>query len=243
MVCDAGDMVGQLARLKAKLVEASRVLEREELFDTFGHVSVRLPEGDRILITPSMAPGDVKPEDLTIMDLRGKKLAGEREPVLEHWIHTSIYRLRRDVQAVVHAHPLVPVAFTLADEPLKPMRLGDGRLSEGVPIFPGPGEDSFIVTEELGMETARALGNHPALLLRGHGIVTVGDSIEAACLMAIRVNDVASHQLLAMVIRGARRLMQQESLATPKILDAKKTQWRNWSRVWEYYRRKLEKSA
>src|SRR5574342_290126 len=143
-------MVGQITELRARLVEASRILEREELFDTFGHVSLRLPETDQILITPSMAPGVVGPENLIVIDLRGKKLAGEGEPVLEHWIHTSIYRLRQDVQAVVHAHPLLPVAFTLADEPLKPMRLGDGALAEAVPIYPGRGEDSFIVTEELG---------------------------------------------------------------------------------------------
>lgn len=236
-------MAGDLTQLRTRLVEASRVLEREELFDVFGHVSARLPEGDRILITPSMAPGDIKPEDLMILDLQGKKLAGEQEPVLEHWIHTSIYRLRRDVQAVVHAHPLLPVAFTLADEPLKPMRLGDGKLVEGVPVYPGPGEDSFIVTEELGMGMARALGDRPGLLLRGHGIVTVGDTIEAASLMAIRLNTVALHQLLGMAIRGARLLMQQESLATPKILDQKKTQWRDWSRVWDYYRMKLKKGA
>ncbi|MBI2986386.1 MAG: class II aldolase/adducin family protein [Deltaproteobacteria bacterium] len=236
-------MAGDLTQLKTRLVEASRILEQEDLFDVFGHVSARLPEGDRILITPSMAPGDIKPEDLIIMDLQGKKLAGEGEPVLEHWIHTSIYRLRQDVQAVVHAHPLLPVAFTLADEPLKPMRLGDGKLSEGIPAYPGPGEDSFIVTEELGMGMARALGDRPALLLRGHGIVAVGDTIETASLMAIRLNHVASHQLLAMVIRGARHLMQQESLATPKILDTKKTRWRDWSRVWEYYRMKLKKGA
>lgn len=232
-------MDGDLTELRTRLVEASRVLGEEHLFDVFGHVSLRLSEGDRILITPSMAPGDIKPEDLMVMDLQGKKLAGEREPVLEHWIHTSVYRLRRDVQAVVHAHPLLPVAFTLADEPLKPMRLGDGKLAEGVPVYPGPGEDSFIVTEESGMGMARALGDRPGLLLRGHGIVTVGDTIEAASLMAIRLNTVALHQLLGMVIRGARLLMQQESLATPKILDSKKTQWRDWSKVWEYYRRKL----
>lgn len=236
-------MSGDLTELRSRLVEASRILGQEQLFDVFGHVSARLPEGDRILITPSMAPGAITPKDLMIMDLQGKKLAGKREPVLEYWIHTSIYRCRRDVQAVVHAHPLVPVAFTLADEELKPMRIGDGRLSDRVPVYPAPGEDSFIVTEELGMGMARALGDRPGLLLRGHGIVTVGDTIEAASLMAIRLNNVASHQLLAMVIRGARRLMEQESLATPKILDTGRTKWRDWSRVWEYYRMKLKKDA
>lgn len=236
-------MADGLTQLKTRLVEAGRILEREELFDMFGHVSVRLPDGDRILITPSMAPGRIKPKDLIVLDLQGKKLSGKWEPVLEHWIHTSIYRLRQDVQAVVHAHPLLPVAFTLADEPLRPMRFGDGRLSEGVPTYPGAGEDSFIVTEELGMGMARALGNRPALLLRGHGIVTVGETIEAASLMAMRLNHVAAHQFLAMVIRGARQLRQQESLATPKILDPEKTRWRDLSRVWDYYRMRLKKGA
>ena len=83
-----------------------------------GNISVRLA-ADRILATPTgVSKGMMEPEDLIICDLDGKKIEGERDCTSEIMMHTTIYRMRPDVKAVVHAHPPVATGFAVAGRPL-----------------------------------------------------------------------------------------------------------------------------
>ena len=85
---------------------------------TDGNLSVRL-DRERILITPSGIPkGDMTLEAPVILDMEGNKLEGEGKPSSEGMMHLEVYRLREDINAVIHAHPPKCIAFTVAGIPL-----------------------------------------------------------------------------------------------------------------------------
>src|SRR5579871_3182463 len=79
-----------------------------------GNLSVRL-KGDRILVTPTcLSKGAMKPADMVIVDLDGQQVAGHRNVTSEIGMHLLIYRLRRDVKAICHAHPPTATGFAAA---------------------------------------------------------------------------------------------------------------------------------
>src|SRR5215469_14072718 len=95
--------------LRRELADVCRVLFRLHLVDYMGHPSARIPGTDRVLIKPRhseqiRAQDQIRPEDMAVIDLEGRPLAGEYPPPGERFIHTAIYRARPDVQAIVHTH-------------------------------------------------------------------------------------------------------------------------------------------
>ena len=109
------------AAIRELLTEAHGIVEKEKLGDWIGHVTCRIPPGDRILIKPQWVRlGGLRPKDFLVVDLEGKVLdwgAGDParkgfNPPSEWPLHTEIYLAREDVQAVAHTHPLVATAMT-----------------------------------------------------------------------------------------------------------------------------------
>jgi ribulose-5-phosphate 4-epimerase/fuculose-1-phosphate aldolase len=194
------DKMTSINELKKKLVEAAAICEMEGLSDAFGHVTVRVPGTNEILMTPQGAPGRAKVSEIVTLDLNGKKIRGRGKPNSEFPIHTSIYRVRKDVQSVVHVHPPKVVAFSIAGKELLPMRISDRKFVPSVPIFGDPGTDVYIDTDKLGDKMAQALGKGFALIIRGHGAVTVGESIEDACLNAVHLEKIAEAQFMASML-------------------------------------------
>jgi 3,4-dihydroxyphthalate decarboxylase len=116
-------------------------------------------------------------------------------------IHTAILRRRPDCAAVVHAHPPAAVLCGLADLDLRPVfgayNIPALRMAlDGVPVYPRP---VLIRTAALADEMMAALGDHPVCLLRGHGIVAVGDTVQQATVAAVNLNE-----LCAMTLELAR---------------------------------------
>ena len=171
-----------LSELKEKLVLAHKALARAGVLEmNLGHMSVRLP-GERALIVGHLHPilktfAEITPEDLTVMDFEGNRVEGKLDPPGERFIHTAIYRARPNVGSVVHAHPKTAVAFSIANRPLVPAGTRGVVFYPEVPVYP---KSIQIETKELGEEVARALGEKPAVLLKSHGAVSVGETIEQA---------------------------------------------------------------
>lgn len=189
---------------REKLVDAHRIAEKEKLGDWIGHVTCRIPPGDRILIKPQWVRlGALRAEDFLILDLEGKVLdwggggksrKGVRPP--SEWpLHTEVYRAREDVQAVSHTHPLVATALSVAGVEIQPVYHRSAYFARGVPLYPKP---DLINTRDLGAEMARALGDRNALLLQGHGAVTVGSDIEEAVILSIFLEQSAWTQWVAL---------------------------------------------
>lgn len=166
--------------------------------ETAGHVSARIA-GDKVVIkgrgSGEAALSYTTPDDLIIVDMDGKMIDGREDLATpnEVFIHTWMLRTRPEIDSVIHIHPPTVVAFTIAGRPLLPV-IGAFNPSalrfalEGVPLYP---RSILINSDARGEELARTMGPSRACLMQGHGITTVGRSVEEATITAINLNDLA----------------------------------------------------
>src|SRR6266511_190898 len=135
----AGESSSRQTRVQVieDLVAANRILAKEGIVDGFGHVSVRHPAvPDRFLLSRSVAPQSVTAADIMEYDLDGRPSdARGRMSYLERFIHSEIYRARRDVTAVVHCHTTSLIPFADSSVPLRAMYHQSAFVAEGVPVF------------------------------------------------------------------------------------------------------------
>jgi L-fuculose-phosphate aldolase len=142
-----------------------------------GNLSVRLDD-DRILVTPTcVSKGAMRPADMVVVDVEGKRVSGRRNVTSEIGMHLLIYRLRKDIRAIVHAHPPTATGFAAAglalNEPLVcEVVIGLG----GIPLarYGTPG------TSELAQTLEPYVPNYDAILMSNHGVVSYGDTLEHA---------------------------------------------------------------
>jgi HCOMODA/2-hydroxy-3-carboxy-muconic semialdehyde decarboxylase len=159
--------------------------------DAFGHVSMRHPaRKDRYLMARAMAPALVRPEDIVEYDLDSNPLDAEgRSSFLERFIHGEIYKARGDVSAVVHSHSPSVVPFGLVDVPMQAMFHNAAFLAAGVPVFDI--REKFGATDMLvgntakGVALAEIMGKRDVVLMRAHGSVACGPSLQAAVFRAV----------------------------------------------------------
>jgi len=225
--------------LVEKLVIANRILDHEQLTVPLGHISVRVPDEDQILISRNIAPGLVTGKDILCLDLKGKILKGKGKLYAEVPLHLSIYRLRKDVECVAHIHPFYVIALSMAKIPLQPVSNEVLFLSdEDIPIYDDP---QLIDTDEKGDDLARALGNRSSISIKGHGAVVVGKTIEETVILAIHMEQAAKLQIMANVAGKPLRypLDQIESWRnTVKTYTSGKPGERGWG----YYKTKVSGS-
>jgi L-fuculose-phosphate aldolase len=172
-----------------------------------GNISVRLPDGS-ILATPAgTCKGMLEPADLVVCDPNGRQIAGERPPTTELQMHLTIYRLREDVRAVVHAHPPVATGFAVACRELNLGILPEVIVRLGwVPLarYGQPG------TPALSEAMLPYIGAHDALLLANHGAVAWGEDPMQAFFRMDTVEHYARISLVAHLLGGARPLPRAE---------------------------------
>src|SRR4051812_33930640 len=172
--------------LRRKLTNAGRVLTSQDQGDfVAGHVSVRDPDhSDRFLMKPAtIGLEEMTPERIITVDLDGRKVGGPMPRHNEVFIHSEVLRARSEIAAVVHTHAPHAVAFSSLGRELVPVNNEAGYFYKRLPVFSETTD--LIVTPERGAAVAHRLGGHTALLLRNHGIVTAGRSIEEAVWVAL----------------------------------------------------------
>jgi L-fuculose-phosphate aldolase len=185
--------------ISERIVKAGRELHEHGLVrGTSGNISARIPSTDTFLIKPSGAHMEnLKPGELVLVDLKGHKIKGKMNVSLETPMHAAIYKVRKDVQAVVHTHPPTATAFGIAKTAILPLQIEMFMtLPNGVPVVPFkmPG------SKALASAVQKNISNYDAIILENHGIVTVGTNIEAACSLNEMVEEAAKIQLSAMTI-------------------------------------------
>lgn len=167
---------------------------------TWGNVSLRV--GDRILLTPSRVQyAQMKPEDIVVIDLAGNKVEGALNPTSEKEVHRRIYEARSDVNAVIHAHTESAMAVSALEIDEVPCVVEEMSQLLGGSI---PLTQTYVKAEshaQLGVAAAQALKNRKAVILRNHGPVACGSSLEEALLVA-RVQEKACHLYLQSVATG-----------------------------------------
>jgi L-fuculose-phosphate aldolase len=172
-----------------------------------GNVSIRLGN-DRILCTPtSISKGMVQAEDLIICDLEGIKVEGRRERTSEIAMHTTIYSIRPDVKAVVHAHPPVATGFATAGRALDKALLPEVVIHLGaVPLASYGLPGTPALTE--GM--IPLIPNYDALLMENHGCTCYGQDVWQAFFRMEMVEHFARITFVAEMLGGARPLPREE---------------------------------
>lgn len=172
------------------LAAASRILAAQGVVDGFGHVSIRHPEAsERYFLSRSMAPAQVTPEDIIEYDLDSNAVNAEgRGSFLERFIHGQIYRARPDVMAVVHTHSPSVIPFGLVGTDMRAMFHNAAFIAEGVPVFDISekfGDTDMLVSDnDKGVALAAIMDGKNVVLMRGHGAVACGDTLQTAVFRA-----------------------------------------------------------
>ena len=198
--------------LKLEVAACTRLLNNEGILGYSGHVSVRLPDQESLLIQSFDASrNDLSPDELFVVDLDGNVLDGPAEgrPVNEVEIHSEILRSRSDVNAVLHYHPEIATLFTMTDGiELKPMKNHAYRWSSGIPTHP---ESWHIDTPERGQSMAKTLSDNNAVMLRSHGAVIVSEDIPTLMVDAVHFEENAKAMYDAAQIGNPVPLSEQET--------------------------------
>ena len=186
-----------LEQLKEQLWKLHLELPKNNLVTwTSGNVSARDPESGLAVIKPSgITFEELHPEHHVVVDLQGKVVEGMLKPSSDTASHLYIYRHRPDVNGVVHTHSSYATAFAALGRPI-PVYLTAMADEFGGPI--PCGGFAFIGGEEIGREVVEHIGNSPAVLLKNHGVFTVGPNARAAVKAAVMTEDVARTTWLAL---------------------------------------------
>lgn len=175
----------------ADLAAASRILVAQGVVDGFGHVSLRHPAmPDRYLMARSIAPALVTPDDLIEYDLDSNPCnANGRGSFLERFIHGEIYKARPDVMSVVHSHSPSVVPFGLVGAPMRAMFHNAAFLAAGVPVFDirerFGATDLLVSNGAKGVALAEVVGRKNVALMRAHGSVACGPTLQTAVFRAV----------------------------------------------------------
>jgi L-ribulose-5-phosphate 4-epimerase len=163
---------------------------------TSGNVSARDPTTGYVVIKPSgVRYEELQPEHLVIVDLEGQRIEGELKPSSDTASHLYIYRQRAGVGGVVHTHSACATAFAALGRPIPVC------LTAMADEFGGPipcGGFALIGGEQIGRVVVESIGDSPAVLLKNHGVFTIGITAEAAVKAAVMVEDVARTVWLAL---------------------------------------------
>lgn len=220
-----------------ELATANHILFDQGVLDGFGHVSARHPgRADRFLLSRNLAPALVSEDDVLEFDLDGEPVGVTgRKVYLERFIHGEIYRARPDVGAVVHSHApsLLPFGI-VAGVRFCPVCHMAGFIRPDVPVFEirahaGEASDLLIRDSGLGRDLVRCLGDHPLVLMRGHGATVVGTSLRQAVFRAVYTEVNARIQAAALGLGPVTGLTAGEAEAADAANDGQ------IGRAWEFW--------
>jgi L-fuculose-phosphate aldolase len=193
--------------LKREMVEVCRALYQRQLLAAMdGNLSVRHEEN--LLTTPSgINKGFIQEKDILTVDFSGQVLAGAGQPTSELLLHLEVYRTRPEARAVIHAHPPIATAFTIAGLSLAEGILPEVVLSLGaIPTAPY----ATTGTPEMGEAVRELLPFYDAILLEQHGALTVGHNLWEAYNRMEKVEHAAWTVWLARQLGQARTLPAEE---------------------------------
>jgi HCOMODA/2-hydroxy-3-carboxy-muconic semialdehyde decarboxylase len=186
-----------------ELVTANRILAREGVVDSFGHVSIRHPKNPtRFFLSRARAPECIEVDDLMEYTLDGAPVdAAGRAGYSERFIHGGVYEARPEVQAVVHHHSPSVIPFTVTATPLRPLLHMCASMGSDIPLWDSRtvfGDTNLLVTNmEMARDLTAALGNRPVALMRGHGCVIAGKSLREVVFNAVYLELNANLQMKA----------------------------------------------
>src|SRR5258708_19406917 len=196
----------KLELLMEEIVTANRILAREGVVDSFGHVSARHPDNpQRFLLSRARAPDCIEVGDIMEFTLEGAPVdAAGRAPYLERFIHGGIYEARPDVHAVVHNHSPSVIPFGVTGAKLKPLLHMCANIGHEVPIWDSHdkfGDTALLVDSvDMGRDLAPPMRSGRTVLIRGHGATVLGPTVRQAVFISIYLELNAKLQMQAMAM-------------------------------------------
>jgi L-ribulose-5-phosphate 4-epimerase len=186
------DLSEQIRRVREEVCRLHAELVRYQLVVwTAGNVSARVPGADLMVIKPSgVGYDELTPENMVVCDLDGTLLEGDLQPSSDTAAHAYVYRHRPEVGGVVHTHSTYASAWAARAEPV-PCVLTAMADEFGGEIPVGP--FALIGGDDIGRGIVETLDGHrsPAVLMRNHGVFTIGRNAKAAVKAAVMTEDVA----------------------------------------------------
>jgi L-fuculose-phosphate aldolase len=201
---------------REEIVRYGRTLHERGLVAAMdGNLSVRL-EGERILVTPTcVSKGNMRAADMVVVDMEGQRVAGRRHVTSEIGMHLLIYRMRPDIQAIVHAHPPTATGFAAAGIALTQPLVCEVVMGLGcIPLarYGTPG------TSELARTLEPFVPHYDAILMSNHGVVTYGDTLAHAYMKMETVEHFAQ---IALVTHLLGRQQPLQEVEVQKLLVAR----------------------
>ncbi|MCS7143254.1 MAG: class II aldolase/adducin family protein [Aigarchaeota archaeon] len=225
--------------LKVKLAMANRMLVNEGLTEMGrGHVCYYLGEG-RILVPAHLHAygrtiSDCNEEDLVVIDLEGNVLEGKyRESMGEIHFYTELFRVRDDVRAAAHLHPLYTNILVMAGKSLLPISRDSFLFIDGLPVYEGL--PLYIKDRVMGRELVERLGKRRAIVHRGHGAFVVGRTIEEVVITAAALERASKKQYYASLLGDPLTYNEEEVRRTYTEDIYRETTSVDWS----YYLKRL----
>jgi len=216
------------------LVAAYRILAEYGVIDAYGHVSLRSPSNpQRYYLARSLAPERVQLEDMIEYDLDSNPLdARGRDSVTERFIHGEIYKVRPEVMAVVHNHSPSVVPFSVTGVPMRALWHMAAFIGDGLPNWEirevRKGTNLLVGDGVLGASLAKTLGSKPAALMRGHGSVTVGESLPRAVGRSVYLELSARMQMQALALSDKVNYLDEAEVKASMPLQDYKRAWPMW---------------
>jgi len=226
---------------RRKLAILCRVINTHGYIGTFGHISLRVPGTELVLITPGAGAdkGTVRADQIFVYDINGALLhhpGGDlmiSEPA-EWRIHTQIHRDRPEVLSVAHLHAPNSTLLGIVNRPIVPVFNQAFYLHKGIPTWDNP---RLVLSDDTAAQLSKTLGDKIACQMRGHGSVVVGETPESALLNCITVEENARYQIAAEpfggavpfppeIVEEAARERNSMSVAVSRV-------------VWTYFERKV----
>jgi L-ribulose-5-phosphate 4-epimerase len=183
--------------IKQKLIVGGKILVAQGQDDfTRGHISVRVPGNPKLFFMKAHSLGldEITMKNILTIDLQGNVVGGSARRHSEVFIHSEIFKVRDDVNCVIHMHPIYSVAFSATGHPMRAYSQAGAMFSGEVGVHTET--ITLIRSHAMGAAVAKALGNGRAVLLKNHGPVVVGKNIEEAVVSAIMLEDAAQIQLM-----------------------------------------------
>ena len=180
-----------------------RMYARELVAANDGNISIKVEE-NKLLITPTMmSKGYMVEDDIILIDYEGNVLMGSKKPSSEYMLHTTVYKNRQDINAIVHAHPVTVSAFAICSRPVDMRYMPEAIMSLGVfPVaeYASPG------TKELAQSIMPYINDHNGCILANHGAVSWAKDIYSAYYIMEQLEFYCKTSLIA------------EHMGNPKII-------------------------
>ena len=220
---------------KERLASAFRLFARFGFDEgVAGHITARDPERpDYFWVNPfGVHFRHIRVSDLILVNKNGEVVEGKHPVNIAAFaIHSSIHHARADVIAAAHSHSLYGKAWASLGRPLDPITQDACAFFEDHVVF-----DDFtgvVYETSEGERIAKALRNHKAAILRNHGLLTVGHTVDEAAWWFITMDRSCHAQLLAAAAGQPVLINRECALATRKQVGTHETGWFQFQPLWE----------